>query len=110
MEHLNIITNNVYSVYLFGSWLHSDNPKDIDVLIVYNPTICPPSKIQAMTRPFLEQLRRIFNLEVDTVYLTEKEEKDINFIKTERCISIDKFNKNNDLFREIDQNLTLYEQ
>jgi len=90
-----------YSIYFFGSWLYADQPADIDVLIVYDPIACPPSNIQELARPFLDQLKKTFYLEVDAVYLTEKEENDINFIKQERCVSIEKVARANNLFQRI---------
>jgi predicted nucleotidyltransferase len=89
------------SVYFFGSFLYSDDPSDIDILIVYDPVQCPPSRIQARTKPFRGQLSELFRLNVDVVHLTKKEAQDTDFIARERCISIDGVNGANNLFQRI---------
>lgn len=38
----------VVSVYVFGSSLHSDAPRDLDLLVVYDPARVPPSRAAAL--------------------------------------------------------------
>ena len=75
--------------YVFGSCLRSGQPPaDIDLLIVYDPEVCPPEKTYDLHAPFINTARSTFDLPVDFTLLTFKEERDSRFVEDTSAISL----------------------
>jgi hypothetical protein len=67
--------------YIFGSYLTCDNPRDLDVLVVYDATLCAPRTAYKAHRDFLCRLRNLSRLPVDSTLLTKAEERESGFIE-----------------------------
>lgn len=74
-------------VYVFGSFIRSTMPNDIDLLIVYG---CPhtPASITVFRRKLSDFLGRELGLGVDTCCLSVIEVEHNNFIFEEGCIPL----------------------
>src|SRR5258708_635873 len=71
-------------VYIFGSFPHSSNPSDIDVLLIYNPAKLLDYKLVIKFREaFSSMCREKFNLSADVILLTEDEERQRRFAYSE---------------------------
>jgi predicted nucleotidyltransferase len=75
--------------YLFGSFLSSASPNDVDVLIVYDPQSCAPSQAYELHRGFLNRLRETTGIAVHATLLTTDEERGCNFIKDTGAVRLD---------------------
>ena len=67
--------------YVFGSYLRSDLPRDLDILIVYDQHICPPSQAYEKHQEFLSGLGELLAVEVDVTLLTKEEVQSSRFIE-----------------------------
>lgn len=76
------------SAYVFGSALSSSQPRDLDILVVYDSKICSPSKAYAYHEPFLNQLTEMCKVPLDVTLLSNSEEHEVGFIKSEHCVSL----------------------
>jgi hypothetical protein len=86
------ITTNLPSssvVYLFGSFLNSSAPNDLDVLIVYDPQFCAPARAYELHGSFVNRLRKIAGIAVHTTFLTADEERECNFINDTGAVRLD---------------------
>jgi predicted nucleotidyltransferase len=69
-------------LYAFGSATHTNSiPNDIDILVIYHYPDQP-----RLLRKLLENLLYI---EIDLIFMTPEEEGEMDFIKSQNCISID---------------------
>lgn len=71
------------SVYLYGSMIYHNNPKDIDILVVYYP-ISPDIIYEMISfRKMLEHnFSKISSIPLDIVLLSKKEEARINYLSS----------------------------
>ena len=69
-------------IFLFGSAIQYDVSSDLDLLVVYRS-----SDALASARTTIEEIELIVPL--DTIYASEKEEAELDFISHQRAISID---------------------
>src|ERR1035437_4586116 len=67
--------------YVFGSFLKSPSPRDLDLLIVYDRLFCHPSKAYEMHQDFVDKLRKIVQVEVDLTLLTQEEARGSRFLQ-----------------------------
>ncbi|WP_133511228.1 nucleotidyltransferase domain-containing protein [Candidatus Thiosymbion oneisti] len=67
-------------VYIFGSWLTSENPSDLDVLVVYDPMHCNPSDAYLRLNPLLRDLVKLTGLRVHPTMLTYSEQEETGFV------------------------------
>src|SRR4029453_8512625 len=74
--------------YVFGSFLTRDQPKDVDVLILYDPSVCPPKSPYQTHALFIEEVREVYGLPVDITLLTYAEEQGSCFIHDTRAVPI----------------------
>lgn len=67
--------------YIFGSALSSDYPNDLDVLVIYNPSACPPQAAYSFHKDAILDLEESFHLPIHLTLLTPSEESGTDFIK-----------------------------
>lgn len=73
-------------VFVFGSALHTKRPKDLDLLIVYDSTLCPASHARQNAEHLAATIGQTVGLSPHVVVLSEKEDKNISFIRSEGCV------------------------
>jgi hypothetical protein len=68
------------SVYLFGSASHSDRYADVDLLILYDPLLCPAARAHAEHKMFVDRMAEIAGAPVHLCLLSYCEEQANDFI------------------------------
>lgn len=88
MENLfSIIEDNrLEEVYVFGSWLTSGMPKDIDLLIVFDPQRCRIHEALFLRHQLARAVEDTFSLTSDIILLTTAEEREVGFVRAEGCV------------------------
>lgn len=81
-------------VYVFGSMLNSIAPKDLDILVIYNPIIYPEASIYKSCECLTNTLFEVFKLEVDLTVLSFTENNEMNFIEEAKAIKLKDFFEN----------------
>jgi predicted nucleotidyltransferase len=76
--------------YVFGSFTRSAEPRDFDLLIVYDSKICAPSKAYKFHEEFLIQLRQQLPLRLDVTLLTQEESCSSRFIERTGAIPFER--------------------
>jgi predicted nucleotidyltransferase len=79
------------TAYIFGSALETDHPNDLDVLIVYEQKLCPTDAVYDRHKKFVRNIEESLEIEIDCTFLSEREEKNIQFISSEDCILLNKW-------------------
>jgi len=74
----------LYSVYVFGSCLRCDSPLDLDLLIVYADWLPAESAVGVRSR-ITDKIRKYTALPIHAILLSEREESEVQFIRTESC-------------------------
>lgn len=82
------------NIYVFGSMLSSLAPKDLDILVVFNPKIYPGATIYKTCEELTNALFEVFKLEVDLTVLSYTENNEMNFIKEVKAIKLKDFLQN----------------
>lgn len=75
-------------LYIFGSALSSCCPNDLDVLVVYDPLVCPPKDAYLFHEKTKLGLEANFDLPVHITLLTPSEESGTDFIKRTGAVEI----------------------
>jgi hypothetical protein len=75
-------------VYVFGSWLRGQNPRDLDLLLVYDPVKCSNQQITDFRRSLREASPRLTGLPAHITALTIEEERELSFIRNYNCIGV----------------------
>ncbi|WHX40606.1 hypothetical protein QNH36_23715 [Mesobacillus sp. AQ2] len=75
--------------YLFGSILHKENPRDIDLLMVYNQHLISIKSVLNLKNEIVNYLNGISPIQVDLLLLSLEEELEVNFIKSEKAVDFD---------------------
>jgi predicted nucleotidyltransferase len=75
-------------VYVFGSWLRGQNPRDLDLLLVYDPVKCNNQQITDLRRSLSEASPRLTGLPAHITALTIEEERELSFIRNYSCIGV----------------------
>lgn len=78
------------TAYVFGSFLSSNNPRDLDILLLYDPRQCPPIDAYKSHKEFISYLQDRSGLKVDATLLTYREQKEVDFIYKSKAIEISK--------------------
>jgi hypothetical protein len=78
------------SAYIFGSFLHSDSPHDLDLLIIYDDRLCPPSDAYRLHVEFVQQVHTVLCLDIHLTLLTQQEEQGCGFIEDTGAIPFDR--------------------
>jgi predicted nucleotidyltransferase len=87
-EALNAVApalRGVISVHVFGSELYDPEPKDLDLLVVYDATHTPPHRATALRTAVVGACRAITQRPVDVVLLTEAEAEATRFVSREQA-------------------------
>ncbi|MEN2766849.1 hypothetical protein [Ornithinibacillus xuwenensis] len=84
VKNTNIETNAV-DFYLFGSFLYSKNPNDIDLLIVYNSNKVGITDVLSLRKTIYNLFLLNHSLIADITILSKQEEREVNFISSERA-------------------------
>ena len=66
--------------YVFGSYLFVGEPRDIDILILYDPTLSDPKAAYKVHCEFVDEIQQLTGTPVDLTLLTYSEEKNSDFI------------------------------
>ena len=88
------ILPNRSKVFVFGSILNSECPRDFDILIIYDSNLVPANKAYIDHRKFLSFLRKKIDLPIDLILLTYEEERkrisstDLRIPMTENLIRV----------------------
>lgn len=77
-------------LYIFGSFLHVECPADLDVLVIYDPSIVHPATAYIAHEPLFNELNRHTGLAVDSTLLTHSEAKQTNFAFIVGAVEYDK--------------------
>jgi predicted nucleotidyltransferase len=64
------------------------HPSDLDILVVYDPTVVPPARAYEAYEPLREELGITTGLPVDMTLLTVSEEAALRFVESEHCVEI----------------------
>jgi predicted nucleotidyltransferase len=73
-----------YEVFLFGSALDSDNPSDIDILVIYAARIEPHQAVRFRAK-LVRKLGKCTSVPIHVVLLSENEEREVKFVTCENC-------------------------
>lgn len=77
------------SAYVFGSFLHCDAPRDLDLLITYDQRVCPPSRAYSLHAEFVRQAHAMFGIDIHLTLLTQQEELGCRFIEDTGAVPFD---------------------
>jgi predicted nucleotidyltransferase len=91
MENLSINTSlpSRSKAYAFGSWVSRDDGRDADILVVYDPAECDPSRAYECHSSFISALKSYIGLPIDLTLLTKSEESQVGFIEREGCVALE---------------------
>jgi hypothetical protein len=76
------------SIYIFGSALHSETPRDLDVLVVYDPAQISPAAVYERMQPTFLELQARTGLSVHPTLLTMTEMFETRFSEQSGCIEV----------------------
>jgi predicted nucleotidyltransferase len=76
------------SAFLFGSVLRREDFNDVDVLILYNPLLCPPQTAWNAHGRFVNEVQKAFGKSVHLELLTFDEERETGFVARARAVRI----------------------
>jgi hypothetical protein len=75
-------------LYLFGSSLKCNSPRDIDLLLIYDKKVISTDEILYIRNNIREYFNIKVNKPIDIIILSKKEELESNFIQEESCVYI----------------------
>jgi hypothetical protein len=75
-------------IYVFGSWLRVQNPRDLDLLLVYDSDKCSDRQIIGLRKSLREASPRLTGLPAHITALTIEEEREISFIRSNSCVGV----------------------
>lgn len=76
------------TVYLFGSAARGKRYNDVDLLILYDPALCPPSLAHKAHRAFVDGVAELLDAPVHLSLLTYAEERGAAFIARVRAVPL----------------------
>jgi len=74
---------------VFGSFLYRSDPRDIDVLVLYDPSVFSPADAYRGHAPFVKEIQCLVGLPLDLTLLTYDEEKSSGFIEDTGAVPIE---------------------
>lgn len=74
--------------YVFGSYLFVGEPRDIDILILYDPYLSSPKDAYKVHREFVDEIQQLTGTPVDLTLLTYSEERNLGFISDTGAVPI----------------------
>lgn len=81
---------HLFKFYLFGSAKTSNNPNDIDLLIIYNKN-CPIEYAIDFRYKISQVIYQLYMLKSDIILFSEYEAQNNSFISDENCVYLDIF-------------------
>jgi hypothetical protein len=90
-QFITFAANQIGRLYLFGSWLKSQTPNDLDLLFVYRSHICSPQAAITVRRAVEESGSVQGFGRVHIVLLSEEEEAQSEFIKSVGAIPLEEW-------------------
>ncbi|MEK3836541.1 nucleotidyltransferase domain-containing protein [Paenibacillus sp. FSL R7-0128] len=75
-------------VYVFGSYIISERPNDVDLIIIYDSNIYSGTNIYNVCLSLLKEIKEKSGLPVDATYLSINEEIETQFVEFVKAISI----------------------
>jgi predicted nucleotidyltransferase len=76
-------------LWLFGSSTHSENPADVDILLVYDDACLDPRRARSVLDPTIRRaLAAVTDRELDLVLLTATEEQELRFAERENALLV----------------------
>jgi hypothetical protein len=78
-------------VFVFGSVINLDNPRDVDVLVVYDPDICQPALAYRQHLDLRVSLESLLDVPVHITLLTEAEEAETGLVRLAKAIELAAF-------------------
>ena len=76
-------------IFVFGSSLWRKHPKDVDVLVVYDPKICPPENAHSSIAESIRSLAVALGRPVHMTLLTQQEERGCAFKLDTGCVRLE---------------------
>jgi len=76
------MTHSRYQLFLFGSALTTDSPRDLDILIVYDGT---PEDAVWFRHRLTSKLAAFTHCPIHAILLSKNEEIESDFIQKEKC-------------------------
>jgi hypothetical protein len=80
---------NGAEIYVFGSSLWRQHPNDVDVLVVYDPTICPPENAHSSVAESIRSLADALGRPIHMTLLTRQEERGCAFKLDTGCVRLE---------------------
>jgi len=80
--------SNGTRLFLFGSATHSDKPRDVDILVVYEPALGPGGAL-GFRNKLIRRLGKHIAIPIHVVLLSEHEEQEVQFHQVREMPSID---------------------
>ena len=74
------------TAYVFGSFINTEFPNDLDILFLYDPSKCLPQNAYKEHLSFIEYLKVCSGLPVDVTLLTYDEQRQSNFLAKSKAI------------------------
>ncbi len=78
-------------LFIFGSWLDSETPRDLDLLFVYDKRVCSPQVAIEDRRALMEYGARLGLPAIHVVLLSESESVQCRFIESEGAVPLQKW-------------------
>lgn len=77
------------AIYVFGSAVRSQCACDLDILVVYDKSVVPASKVRALCQQSISALEKLIRLPVDITFLNQDEESEHQFINTAKAVLLE---------------------
>lgn len=71
-------------LFLFGSARYSENPRDVDILVVYGSALSPDKALHFRAK-LIRKLKKYIAIPIHVILLSDNEEREVEFIKGENC-------------------------
>lgn len=75
-----------FNRYIFGSAVYSDNPKDIDIAIVYDNQFVSAQEAIEYRKEITAILRDMNSISIDAILLSKDEEEEMAFLMNAKHI------------------------
>ncbi|WP_405114229.1 hypothetical protein MHH28_09430 [Paenibacillus sp. FSL K6-1217] len=75
-------------IYVFGSYIISERPNDVDLIVIYDSKIYSGKNIYNVCLSLIKEIMEYSGLPVDATYLSINEEIETHFVELVKAISI----------------------
>jgi predicted nucleotidyltransferase len=76
-------------IYVFGSSLWRKDPNDVNVLVVYDPKLCPPENAHSSIAQLIRSLADALGRPIHMTLLTRQEERGCAFKIDTGCVRLE---------------------